>query len=148
MSVFSYEHVPGRTHRQTDKSPLVSSSSTPLPSRSVFFHHSAVLLFSLRDAMLYCLSPFNICPSLPYSPGTSVTSSGFVCPLSAPVSSLCPISVLFFLYPSPILSLPLFHSSSYLLVLSCSSSFFSPLFSSPRPENDFYLFSPLALANL
>lgn len=102
MSVFSYEHVPGRTHRQTDESPLVSSSSTPLPSRSVFFHHSAVLLFSLRDAMLCCLSPFNICPSLPYSPRTSVTSSGLVCPLCSlrslllSVSNLCLILSLSF----------------------------------------------------
>lgn len=98
-----------------------------------------VVCLPLTSAHLYRILPAPL--SLPLV--LSVLSAP-----SAPFSSLCPISVLFCLYLSLILSLPLFHSPSYLLVLSCCSSFFSPLFSSPRPENDFYLFSPLASANL
>lgn len=114
-------------------------STTPLFCCSVSETPCFVVCLPLTSAQLYRILPAPL--SLPLV--LSVLSAP-----SAPFSSLCPISVLFCLYLSPILSLPLFHSPSYLLVLSCSSSFFSPLFSSPRPENDFYLFSPLASANL
>lgn len=141
-----------QTERQTDKSPLVSSSSSFLssPLFCSFFRRSAVLLFSLRDetqdATLCCLSAFNICLPLPHSPCTSISSSAdfslLICPfwlLSLFLSPLCVqylcvsstqgiyifLSFCFFFCDS----FPLCHSCSYVLLLSISFSFLFSLFS-------------------
>lgn len=101
-----------RQDRQTDKSPLVSSSSSSPLSSLLFcscFQCSAVLLFSLRDethdAMLCCLSAFNICLPLPPSPPTRCV---FLC--SSPVCTFtalifAPVTSLSFLWLYPSFSL-------------------------------------------
>lgn len=150
--------------RKTDKSPLVSSSSSPLSSLLFcsFFLRSAVLLFSLRDetqdATLCCLSAFNICLPLPHS---SPHLYLFLCWLFSPLSVLFPLLSLF-LSPHCVQSLCFFNLSCILFTLLFSpptlslcasfyfyfSSLFSPLFCSARLQQDFYLILPSEAANL
>lgn len=144
-----------KAHRQRDRQTKAHSFLPPPLSHLfgfvLFFRHSAVLLFSLRDetqdTTLCCLSAFNICMPLPHLPHTSFSSSADFfsphLPRSLFLSPLCPI----FFNLSCILFTLLFF---YLTLSLCATlaALFSPLFCSVRPQHDLKVFLPSAAASL
>lgn len=154
-----------KAHRQRDRQTKAHSFLPPPLSHLfgfvLFFRHSAVLLFSLRDetqdTTLCCLSAFNICMPLPHLPHTSFSSSADFfsphLPRSLFLSPLCPI---FFNLSCILFTLLFFYLTlslcATLLLLSLALSFsflvFSPLFCSVRPQHDLNVFLPSAAASL
>lgn len=119
-------------NRQTDKSPLVSSSS-PLSSLRFCSFFPPLCCFVVQSqrwdarATLCCLSAFNICMPLPHSPRTSISSSAdFFLPSSSQIFvPLCPI---FFNLSCILFTLLFFYLTLSLCATLAATSFFSFIF--------------------